>query len=273
MAIVAKLSHQGPRIDYTPAVAVNAGDVILQDDLFGIASVDIPANRKGALATEGVFEVLKAAVAFSAGQRAYFDVVNKVVTNDPSAGPLMGKVTQAQLSGDATARVLVDASQPSSQLMGALIAAGAALTNTTTPTALGTFNIPANRLQVGDVIRVRAQGVATATNSTDTLQAALNLNAQAIVTTAALDVANGDMFFIEADIVVRTITAAGTMVAAGIQGIGTPGTVTAKPWFLASTVLDTTVLQALKIMGTWSVANAGDSCRLDVFDVELLRQQ
>src|ERR1700742_4406776 len=49
------------------------------------------------------------------------------------------------------------------------VAAGTALTNSTTETLLGSFTIPANTLKAGDLLRFRYQGIATATNSTDTL--------------------------------------------------------------------------------------------------------
>jgi hypothetical protein len=39
---------------------------------------------------------------------------------------------------------------------------------------------------------------------------------------------------------------------------------------LASTAIDTTVAQVVNVTATWSVANAGNSCRLDVMVVELL---
>src|SRR4029077_8294798 len=73
------------------------------------------------------------------------------------------------------------------------------------------------------------------------------------------------------DIVVRAIGASGSIVAAGNQGLGTPGTVTSKPFNLTPTTIDTTVAQLLAMTGTWSVANAGDQARLDLFNVELLR--
>jgi len=266
--------QEGDRLDYTPGVAVSSGAVIVQDNLVGAAAVDIAASRLGALALEGMFVCSKAAVAFAVGQKVYWDMTNAQATNDPSAGPLMGLCGVAALSGDATVKVLLDIAV-AQDLLGAIIAAGTALTNNNAETTLGSFTIPANRLQVGDVIRFRAQGIAPATNSTDTLNVKAYLGTNNLCATGALDVANNDIFYIEGDIVVRTIgnAATGTIVAAGLQSIGTPGTATAKPWNFASANLDTTIAEILKITGTWSVANAGDSCRLDILDVELLRQQ
>jgi hypothetical protein len=100
----------------------------------------------------------------------------------------------------------------------------------------------------------------------------LKIGSTTVLATGAVDVANGDIGYIEADVVVRTIGGSGTMVAAGSTAIGVPGTVTAKPAFLASTALDTTAAQVVQASAQWSVANAGNSCRLDVLNVQLIRR-
>lgn len=121
------------------------------------------------------------------------------------------------------------------------------------------------------MIRVRAQAIATATNSTDTLDLQLRLNTTDILATGAVDVANNDIGYIDADIVIRTIGAGGTMVAAGVVALGVEGTVTAKPKKLASTAIDTTAAISVNVSATWSVANTGNSVRLDVLDVQVIR--
>jgi len=62
----ARFVQDGISIDYTPHSAVTAGAVIVQEDLIGIAKIDIPANSLGALAIEGVFDFPKAAGAAAA---------------------------------------------------------------------------------------------------------------------------------------------------------------------------------------------------------------
>jgi hypothetical protein len=152
------------------------------------------------------------------------------------------------------------------------VAASAAVTNTTTETAFDkSYTFAANALKAGDVIRVRAQVIATATNSTDTLTLKLLIGTTTVVATAAVDVANNDIGYIDALIVIRTAGASGTLVATGIQGLGVEATATGKPFKLASTAVDTTAAQAITVSATWSVANAGNSCRLDVLNVEILR--
>src|SRR4029079_4695823 len=225
--------QEGDRIDYTPAVNRTAGDVVAQGDLVGVVANDIPANRLGALCTEGVHLFPKSGgVTFSVDQKAYWDPTNLVASPDSRLGPVIGRVVLAAASADTTVRVLLDMTVTPDILFAAIVAA-TVVTNTTTETTFDqNVTIAANRLQVGDVIRVRGMGICPATNSTDTLTVKLKLGAAVIIATAAVDVANNDIWLIEADIVVRAIGASGSIVAAGNQGLGTPGTVTAKPFNL-----------------------------------------
>jgi len=161
-------------------------------------------------------------------------------------------------------------------------AASTAVTNTTTETLFDTkYSIPANTLKAGTLIRVRFQGIATATNATDTLAIALKIGSTdaappvggtTLISIPATDVTNNDVFTGEYDLICRTVGAGGTMV-----GIGTfksipaaEGTMTIKDDILASTTVDTTAAQLLAVSATWSVANAGNSCRLDFLSVEIL---
>ncbi|MDE2100768.1 MAG: hypothetical protein KGL39_26215 [Patescibacteria group bacterium] len=147
-------------------------------------------------------------------------------------------------------------------------AAGATVTNTVTETAFAEqFTFPANTLKVGDVIRIRAQALCTNTHLTDTLTLKLYIGATNIVATAAVDVATSDIGIIDCTLVVRTVGATGTFVAAGVQGLGTPGTVTAKPFNLASTAIDTTAAQLVKLTATWSVADPTNVVECDILTI------
>lgn len=151
-------------------------------------------------------------------------------------------------------------------------AASAAISNLNTITAFDkSFTVAANFLQVGDVIKITAQGIATATNSTDTLTITLKIGSTTIVATAALDVADNDTFQIEATLVIRTIGASGTFVATGYTQIGPPATAEQISFFKASTAINTTATQAITVSATWSVASASNSVRLDVLTIELIR--
>lgn len=157
-----------------------------------------------------------------------------------------------------------------SQYLANNTAASSNVTNTTTETAFsnGSVTIPKNTLQVGDVIRIRGQAVASATNSTDTLTVKVKIGSTVIATTGAVDVANGDVATFDVTLTVRAIGASGSIVAQGTISLGTPGTVTAKPFTLGATALDTTVDEVITITATWSVANAGDVVALQSLMVE-----
>lgn len=152
-------------------------------------------------------------------------------------------------------------------------AASTAITNTSTETLFSrSYTLPGNLLQPGSVLKIRAQGIATATNATDTLNARLyigGLSGILLAATGAVDVANNDIFFIDFDVVVRTIGATGTIVGAGMTAIGAAGTATMRPAFLASTTIDTTVSRVIGVSATWSAINAGNSCRLDYLSVDM----
>ena len=216
-----------------------------------------------------IYAVTKGAIAFAEGDTVYFDGTDVQKTGFIR----VGRCAAAAASGDAT--VTVRLLKDSHTVRYNLAAAGTALTNNTTPTNLGVApTIPANVLKVGDRIKVRAQVIATATNSTDTLNVKFQLtpavsgSAVDCAVTGAVDVANNDIAYIDFELTVRTIGATGTMVGTGTVALGST---TLKTVFLASTTVDTTQGQIPGIQGTWSVANAGDSCRLDVLSVELCR--
>lgn len=167
----------------------------------------------------------------------------------------------------------------SPKLLGRLLytntAASTAVTNTTTETAFDTkYSVPANMLKAGNLIKIRYQGIATATNATDTLAVKLyigGLSGTALISHAATDVANNDVFQGEYELIIRTIGASGTVVGCGTAKSvpAAEGTATYKDDILASTTIDTTAAQEIAVSAAWSVANAGNSCRLDFMRVEL----
>lgn len=150
------------------------------------------------------------------------------------------------------------------------------LTNTTTETAFsnGVYTIPANSLRAGHLIRVRFQGIAMTTNSTDTLTVKLYIGGTggtALIAMAATDVTNNDVFQGEYEIAIRTDGSSGTMAGCGTYKSvpAAEGTMTVKDDILASTAIDTTTSQDVTVTGKWSVASTNDTCRLDFFRVEI----
>lgn len=132
------------------------------------------------------------------------------------------------------------------------------------------YTLPANTAKAGDRLRIKFQGTPSSGNSNDTLTITLAIGGTTIVATAAFDVTNGggDIFYGEVELTIRTIGSSGTFVASGIQGIGVPGTVTGKPWFLGSTAINTTTTQAITVNALWGSSSASNSARLDMLTVE-----
>jgi hypothetical protein len=156
----------------------------------------------------------------------------------------------------------------------AQVAAGTAHTNSTTETALSSYTIPANTLVAGSTIRCWAQGIATATNSSDTLTIFLRLGTsattasnEAVFTSTSPDAVNNDVFALHAVIQVRTATTAVAMIS-----YQDPDAVaTAPKWLLkAEFAIDVTAANFLQCSADWSVANAGNSCRSDMFIVDVV---
>lgn len=156
------------------------------------------------------------------------------------------------------------------------VAASAAHTNTTTEALFDKqYSVPANTLKAGTVVRIRFQGIATATNSTDTLLIKLyigGLAGTALLTGTATDVANSDIFAGWFELVIRTAGASGTMVGFGAHtdvpaASGTAAMSIAE--ILASTAIDTTAAQVIGVGADWSVASASNSARLDILTVEI----
>lgn len=79
--------QQGSRIDYeTSSTPVSAGDVVVVGERALVASIDIPANSLGALATDGVFSVVKDDSDISAGDTIYWDAAGDPVGGTAGSG-------------------------------------------------------------------------------------------------------------------------------------------------------------------------------------------
>lgn len=101
--------HNFQTIPHTPAAEVAAGAVVLQGALLGVAATILPAGEAGALVTSGVFEVPKAAEAFSAGDAVYWDVADSNVNSSATGNTAFGRVIEAAASGDSHCRVVFSA--------------------------------------------------------------------------------------------------------------------------------------------------------------------
>jgi len=109
--LVTRAQSYGGYVDYTPGSAVAAGDVVVQVSLVGIATKEIAANKKGALAVEGVFDFPKAVLSTSAipaGTICYWDAGNEVATPTSDSNKLLGKAVVAAAAAALTVRIKLD---------------------------------------------------------------------------------------------------------------------------------------------------------------------
>ena len=106
--MIARFVQDGLAINYRPAEAVAAGDIIVLGSLVGIARLDIPADTLGALATVGVFDIDKVAEAITVGTPLYWDATEKKVTATATA-VYIGKAVTAAEAADEKVCVLLNA--------------------------------------------------------------------------------------------------------------------------------------------------------------------
>ena len=162
---------------------------------------------------------------------------------------------------------------PGGEKLYEILAPSTTITSTGTETAFsnGSYTIPANFLQVGDVLRMHAKAFLIAVNSTNTHRIRLYIGATTLADSTALSLVASDVVIIDITMTIRTITASGTFIADGVVTYSISGTFTEVPFTVASTTIDTTVTEAVVIKSLASASSSGNQIRLDEFVIELDR--
>ena len=141
--------------------------------------------------------------------------------------------------------------------------------NSTDAADLFSYMIPANKLEVGDIVRIKAFCTVIDSNSTDTLTPILKFGGTAIATGAALDVADDDIIYAWADVHVTASGSSGAMTA--ISEIRTDALgATVVIGQTALTSKDTTGTLAVALNVDWSAAHADNEVRIDAVSIELV---
>jgi len=107
----AKFVQRGDSVDYTPTEGdVQAGQVVVEGELIGIAKLDIKAGQRGALAVTGVFEVAKQSDApIARGQRVYFNTSTRTASAVVHGqAQTLGLAVDAAAQDAPTVRVRID---------------------------------------------------------------------------------------------------------------------------------------------------------------------
>lgn len=114
-AAIIRQAQNGIRIDYTPAGAVTAGDVVLVGSMVLVATETLEASRLSSLAGPGhVVDLPKTNVAIPAGNTVCWSASGTPVTGDASSGAAShatgtraGVCTSAAAAGDSYVRTLL----------------------------------------------------------------------------------------------------------------------------------------------------------------------
>ena len=104
---MASYVQKGDVLDYTPAGAVAAGDVVVIGTLVGVAPRPIAANALGSLAVEGVFSLPVATGATGAQGSAINWYATSGVAH-ASTGTAAGYLAKARAAADTSVLVLLD---------------------------------------------------------------------------------------------------------------------------------------------------------------------
>jgi len=141
--------------------------------------------------------------------------------------------------------------------------------NSTDAADIALYTIPANKLELGDIVRIKVFCTVVDQNSSDTLTPILNFGGSAIASGAALDVADSDIVYAWADVHVTAVGSSGTMTAIAEIRTDALGAV----HVIGATNLsskDTTGTLDVALNVDWSGAHADNEVRIDAFSVELV---
>jgi predicted RecA/RadA family phage recombinase len=97
--------QRGVNVTVEAPANVSSGDLVFVGSLFGVAATDADDGADVAIATEGVFDLPKAAGAISAGAIVYWDADAKKVTVTATDNVPIGHAVEAAGDAAATARI------------------------------------------------------------------------------------------------------------------------------------------------------------------------
>jgi hypothetical protein len=154
------------------------------------------------------------------------------------------------------------------------VAASTAVTNTAVETAFdnSSYAVPADTLTQGSRLKIFAQGIATSTTGSDTLEIIVYAGSTELFSTGALDVGDNEAFSFIGEVVARAAPAAAAScvgfahIAYGTDEEASVG----KHSIMPATNLATNGALTFNVRAKWSAANAGNSCRLDICNYEVI---
>lgn len=155
-------------------------------------------------------------------------------------------------------------------LLGNIVASSAALSANAETAFNKSVSIPANWLQAGDALRIRAKVRATVGASGDTLVCRVRLNTTAGVlfaSSTSIDPAADGLITFDLEAAIRTAGASGTV---EVQGISVASTSALATGTAGTVAIDTTAANSIVVTADWS-ADTTDAAVLEHLSVSLLR--
>ena len=138
--------------------------------------------------------------------------------------------------------------------------------NSTDANDIFKYSIPANKLEIGDIVRIKVFCTVVDSNSSDTLTPILKFAGDAIATGAALDVADDDIVYAWADVHVTSATAMTAIAEIRTDALGATHVIGATN--LSSKDITSAIDVVLNV--DWSAAHADNEVRIDACSVELV---
>ena len=274
--------NDGVDAKFTAAAATDPGAFVqIPDGRAGlvVGTMQIGLDAVGTAQTTGEVYVDDADVA-----TGFDPAVGDIAWHDDDSGELVGEgsadadwpvgrvVRAPDSAGENLDLILNDFGSEAGALTLASVAASTAVTDTTVETAYDVVHeVEAGTLKAGDVLRVTAQVKVTGNTGTPNLTTLLNFGGVEVASTGAVAVVAGDIVVIRGELVVRTVGASGTIVAAGFYHAGTEATATVKAFDLPSATLDTTADMDLEVTAEWSAADAANIAQLEILNLERVR--
>ena len=107
--MVAKYVSEGKTIDYTAAADVAVGDVVVVENLIGVAIRPIAKGETGALAISGVYELPTDSAEVKQGKAVYWDTEGKKVVTEAEGKKYIGKAAATSANGETVVAVILNA--------------------------------------------------------------------------------------------------------------------------------------------------------------------
>lgn len=248
---------------YDKSIGITVAPAVASGDPVAVKLHGFPGTRQ-----------VTASEAITSGAALYGAADGKVTDTYAGGGELVGVALEAG-TGDGSVLEVLPEEGGSKMLYNIAVQSDAGGTSTDSEFTFsnGSVVIPAGQIRVGDLLRIKLQGILPATNSTDTFKPRLYINTELIKEAgAAPDAVNDDVFGIEADVVVREVSATGKLVAHGSHYCDAAAAGLAAPFATAELAEDISGDITIAVKGLFSASSSGNEARLRQFSVERIRR-